>query len=92
MFVDPLPLWRSVKSTLPPVVTGAYEPAVGDSSPAEALYNLVFVRLPTLVVGAIYFQRVSSGGRDIVMDLGVGEFTLSPILVLFAMWLILRPA
>lgn len=92
MFVDPLPVWRSVKATLPPVVTGAYEPAVGDCAPAEALYNLFFVRLPTIVAGAIYLQRVSSGGRDIIMDMGLGEFQLSPIAVLFAMWLILRPA
>lgn len=92
MIIDPLQVWKSVKNTLPPIVTGAYEGSIGDAAPAEALYNLVFVRLPTVATGALYFARLSSGEPEIVMDLGLGQFEMSPILVVFIMWLILRPA
>ena len=41
----------------------------------------------------LYFQRITEGKPEIVMDLGVGgPFELSPVIVCFVMWLILRPA
>lgn len=85
-------LWRAVKAFAPPVVTGAYDRDAGDSRPHEAIYNLIFVRLPTLAAGLLYFQRVSEGEPEIVMDLGLGEFELSPAVVAAAMYLILRPS
>ncbi len=80
-----------MKKVLPPIITGATDDTLGDAFPAEALYNLIFVRTPTIVVGILYFQRISEGGNPIFMDVGLGSFELSPILVLMAMWLILRP-
>ena len=90
--MNPLAIWKGVKNVLPPIVTGASDETIGNEAPAEALYNLIFVRTPTIVVGILYFQRISGGGNPIFMDLGLGSFELSPLLVLMAMWLILRPA
>ena len=84
-------LWQAVKASAPPVVTGAYDRDTGDSRPFEAIYNLIFVRVPTLATGLLYFRRVSEGEPEIVMDLGLGEFQLSPVVVAAAMYLILRP-
>lgn len=85
-------LWKAVKSFAPPVVTGAYDRDAGDSRPFEAMYNLVFVRIPTIAAGLLYFQRVSDGQPAIVMDLGLGDCQLSPVVVAAAMYLVLRPA
>lgn len=57
------------------------------------LDSKIFVRTPTLVGGLLYFQRISEGKPEIVMDLGVGgPFELSPVIVCLVMWMILRPA
>jgi hypothetical protein len=90
---DPPATWKSIKEIAPPVVTGAYE----DDETAEAgdaIYNLIFVRFPTIAGGLVYFQRVADHAPPIMMDFGFGdyaEFELSPIIVLAAMFLILRP-
>ena len=46
------PIWLEVKNILPALITGAYDKQTGDENAGGALYNLVFVRLPTIVIGA----------------------------------------
>ena len=86
-----LTTWRAIKTVAPPVVTGAYDSDTGDGNPFEAMYNLVFVRMPTLVVGLMYYLRLSRGEPEVIMDLGMGQFALSPVVVITAMFFILRP-
>lgn len=88
---DPYVVWKFLKGIAPPVITGAYKDDQ-DVDAGGAIYNLIFVRLPTIAGGILYFQRIADGAPQIVMDLGLGKFELSPILVVAAMFLILRPA
>jgi len=91
---DPRGVWKFLKGIAPPVVTGAYKEDE-DVDAGGALYNLLFVRLPTIAGGILYCQRISDKAPPIMFDLGfgdLGEIELSPILVVAAMFLILRPA
>ena len=51
-------VWRSIKEFLPPIVTGAWTGHEGDQEPLGALYNLVFVRLITLVCTVAYCKAL----------------------------------
>lgn len=91
---DPRVVWTFLKGIAPPVVTGAYKDDE-DVDAGGALYNFIFVRMPTIAGGILYFQRISDKAPPIMFDLGfgdLGEIELSPILVVAAMFLILRPA
>jgi hypothetical protein len=90
--VNLLPVWRGIKTVTPPVITGAYDTGTGDRNPGEALYNLLFVRVPTIVAGLLYFQRTAEGKPEIVMDLGLGQFELPAMAVIAIMYIILRPS
>ena len=85
----PLWLWRRAKSTLPPFVSGAWDEGKGDSKPAEHLYNLLFVRLPTVLMGILYIRNLSEG-HPLVMNYGDGFFEVPSILVFCVFLVILR--
>jgi hypothetical protein len=84
-----LPIWRSIKTILPPVVTGAFQDGVGDRNPGEALYNLVFVRMPTLLCGLWYANSLYNGGGQFSLDFGFGPLEVGPTAVALVLYLIL---
>jgi hypothetical protein len=85
----PLWLWRGAKSTLPPFVTGAWDEGKGDAKPAEHLYNLLFVRMPTFFMGLLYIRNLSVG-HPLVMNYGDGFFEVPSLLVFCVFLVILR--
>lgn len=85
----PLWLWRGAKSSLPPFVTGAWDEGKGDAKPAEHLYNLLFVHLPTVFMGMLYIKNLSVG-HPLVMNYGNGFFEVPSLLVCCVLLVILR--
>ena len=85
-----LALWSGAKSVLPPLVTGASEANSGDKDPFGSLYNLFFVRLPTCFIGIVYILNLVHGHPLMMDPFGTGAFEVSPIVVLAALWAILR--
>jgi hypothetical protein len=85
-----LALWSGAKSVLPPLLTGASETTSGDKDALGSLYNLLFVRLPTVCVGVGYLVNLMQGHPLMMDPFGTGPFEVSPILVLAALWAILR--
>jgi len=87
----PLTLWKETKSLLPPIITGAWgDTRLADNNPVGALYNMMFVRLPTFGMFGVYAKNLFSG-HPLIMDFGYGPFQVSPIIVLCTMFLILGP-
>ena len=84
-----LTLWSRAKSVLPPLLTGASEATSGDKDALGSLYNLLFVRTPTFFLGIGYLVNLVQG-HPLIMDFGTGAFEVSPIVVLAALWAILR--
>ena len=76
-----LRLWRGVKSFSPSFLSGAYNAQDGDLNPGEALYNMAFVRFPT-VLGALWYSNIVYHGGGLTLDLGLGPFTVPPGVVL----------
>ena len=64
--------WTGVKRTLPPIITGAWTGPEGDHEPLGALYNLIFVRLVTLVCTVAYCKVLLDGGGRFSLDFGIG--------------------
>lgn len=84
-----LRLWNTLKDRLPFVVTGARTPSTVDDNPIGAIYNIVFVRLPVIVAGLLYGKNLAEG-HPLVVDVGDGPFTMSPLIVLAVLFVILR--
>ena len=87
----PLQLWKGTKSVLPPLVTGAWgdEEGLGDKNPMEHLYNLLFVRVPTVGLLLVYTRNVLIG-HPLEMDVGHGTFEVPPVVVFGVIAAILR--
>mmetsp|Transcript_15990 Transcript_15990/g.34541 ORF Transcript_15990/g.34541 Transcript_15990/m.34541 type:complete len:221 (+) Transcript_15990:139-801(+) len=101
----PLRLWQGTKSLLPPIITGAWEDGdggtdddgngkgrrigKGDTKPVEHLYNLLFVRFPTVCCMVVYVRNILNG-QPLVMDLGEGMFEVPPVIVFGVFLAILR--
>ena len=86
----PLKLWRGTKSILPPLVTGAWDDDTrGDKKPVEHLYNLAFVRAPTVLMGIVYIRNIILG-HGLMMNVGDGFFEVPPVLVFAVIAVILR--
>lgn len=83
-----LRLWRKVKSSLPPVVTGAYKKTTADANPMGALFNMLFIRIPILAAGILYVVNLATG-HPLIMDVGYGPFEVSPIIVGGVLYLML---
>mmetsp|Transcript_32463 Transcript_32463/g.48940 ORF Transcript_32463/g.48940 Transcript_32463/m.48940 type:complete len:179 (-) Transcript_32463:236-772(-) len=84
-----LQLWKDLKESLPFVVTGARSPGTADENPVAAIYNIVFVRLPTIIAGLFYSKNLIEG-HDLMLDFGHGPIAISPVLVYATFFLILR--
>ena len=87
----PLRIWRGTKSVLPPIVTGVWndEEGGGDTKPVEHLYNLVFVRMPTVCCLLVYIRNVLMG-HPLVIDVGDGSFEVPTLIVFGIILAILR--
>jgi hypothetical protein len=90
-----LRLWRTCKNHLPFVLTGARTASrTADENPIGGIYNIVFVRLPTIMAGLIYTKNLLlDGHHGMIVDLGfggAGPFELPPIIVGATLYVILR--
>jgi hypothetical protein len=87
----PLLLWQETKTILPSFVTGAWDEKDGDRHPVEHLYNLVFVRLPVILMGAVYLNNLLHG-HGLYMNFGHGNapFEVPAAIVFGVIYVILR--
>jgi hypothetical protein len=81
--------WRAAKAYLPFVLTGARTPTTADDMPIAGFYNMIFVRLPTIVTGVLYSKNALSG-HPLVIDVGGGPTEVSPLIVAVVLFVILR--
>jgi hypothetical protein len=84
-----LRLWKALKENLPFVVTGARTPNTADDNPIGGIYNILFVRLPVVVAGLVYGKNLAEG-HPLIVDVGDGPFSVSPLIVLAVFFVILR--
>lgn len=84
-----LKTWKSLKRTLPFLVTGARTAEMGDEKPLAAIYNMIFVRLPAIVAAILYGKNLMLG-HPLIVDFGDGPFALSPLVVFGIFYVLLR--
>jgi hypothetical protein len=84
-----LRLWKALKDRLPFVMTGARTPTTADDNPIGGIYNILFVRLPVIVAGLVYGKNLAEG-HPLIVDVGDGPFSVSPLIVLAVFFVILR--
>lgn len=85
-----LRLWRFFKQKLPYVITGVPTSSTScDDNPLGALYNMVFVRVPTISAGLVYSKNMIEG-HPLIVDMGSGPFEMSPLIVFGVLFVILR--
>lgn len=86
-----LAFWRGVKSTVPPIVTGAWpwrDPFLADENPMGAFYNILFVRLPIIGMGLVYAKNLNDG-HPFIIDYGDGPVEFPPLAVLLVLAIML---
>lgn len=68
------PAWATIKKYVPPIITGSWDPDDNERNkrPGEAIYNMVFIRIPVIVAG-IWFAQFYVTGHHFVMDFGFGS-------------------
>jgi len=82
----PLRVWKSAKSVLPALVTGAWDDdKKGDRKPVEHLYNMVFIRIPTVLMALVYSKNLIDG-HGLILSFG----EVPPIIVFAVFAAILR--
>lgn len=86
---DALRLWRGLKSRLPQVLTGARQVDTADDNPLAGIYNMIFVRLPTVAAGFVYGKNLYQG-HPLIVDVGNGPWEVNPLFVLATLYVILR--
>mmetsp|Transcript_27474 Transcript_27474/g.40585 ORF Transcript_27474/g.40585 Transcript_27474/m.40585 type:complete len:172 (+) Transcript_27474:72-587(+) len=84
-----LRLWRGLKDTLPFVLTGARTSDTADENPIGGIYNIIFVRIPTILAALLYSKNLIEG-HDLILDFGYGPIAISPVIVYGVFFLILR--
>lgn len=78
-----------MKEGLPYVFTGA-QPTTADDNPLGGIYNVLFVRLPTVLMGCVYGKNLVEG-HPLIIDLGwSGPSEVPPLIVFGALFVILR--
>ena len=93
-----LNVWRECQSTLPPLLTGVIDTSSNNINnnnnnnsidPLAYLYNMIFVRGPTIIVGLFYIKNAVTG-HPLIVDVGDGPFEVSPLVVMGVFYMILR--
>lgn len=74
--------WLKIKEILPPIVHGAWKRNAGNENPAGAIYNVLFVRIPTIVIAAVYANQLLTNSEfRMDFDFGFGPIELpSPVI------------
>jgi hypothetical protein len=86
----PLPPPHLDDETQPAIMTDTTTlPPLDEGDPVALLYNMVFVRGPTIAAGLVYAKNVITG-HPLIVDIGDGPFEVSPIIVLGVLYAILR--
>lgn len=83
--------WVSMRMNLPYIITGASKDDVSpvDKNPIGAIYNVMFVRLPTILAGLVYTKNLIQG-HPLYCDVGAGPFEIPPLIVYAVLLVILR--
>ena len=83
--------WISMRMNLPYIITGASKDDVSpvDKNPIGAIYNVMFVRLPTIFAGIVYTKNLVQG-HPLYCDVGAGPFEIPPLIVYALLLVILR--
>jgi hypothetical protein len=88
-----LDVWQDCQSTLPTLLTGGSDTNNNSNNnnvdPAARLYNMIFVRGPTVIVGLFYVKNTVTG-HPLIVDIGHGPFEVSPLIVAGVLYMILR--
>jgi len=84
-----LRFWQFCKQRLPRLVHGARTATSADDNPMAALYNMAFVRLPTILAGIIYTCNLANG-HPLILDFGDGPLEMNPLLVAAVLYILLR--
>ena len=85
-----LRLWKAMKEKLPYIFTGSRNDTTADENPMGGIYNVAFVRFPTILMGFVYSKNLLDG-HGLVVDLGLsGPFEVNPLVVAGALYIILR--
>jgi len=94
-------LWKFCKNRLPYVFTGVSKDSSSSSSsaavdmdknPIGAIYNMVFVRCPSVLAGVVYSKNLIEG-HPLYCDVGfgaAGPFEIPPLFVYGVLLIILR--
>ena len=88
-------LWKTLRQNLPYVLTGVSKDVNNeltkaiDDNPIGAIYNMVFVRLPSLLAGIIYSKNLIES-HPLYCDVGTGAFEIPPLFVYGLLLIILR--
>jgi hypothetical protein len=91
-------LWQILKMNLPYVFTGVNKNDTSsalnssiDENPVGAIYNMVFVRFPSVLAGVVYTKNLIQG-YPLYCDLGfgAGPFEIPPLFVYGVLLIILR--
>ena len=81
--------WRFTKRSLPFVLTGARTATTADDNPIAGFYNMIFVRIPTILAGVVYAKNLTTG-HPLIIDVGSGPTEVSPLIVGTILFFILR--
>ena len=91
-----LQIWKFCRQNFPPIFTGVWpyraKRAIQttDSNPLGAIYNMIFVRTPVVVVSLTYLYQTFIEHHGLVIDLGyTGPTEINPLVVLFVLAIIL---
>ena len=84
-------LWQTLKQNLPYVFTGVPKNEVSavDDNPIAAIYNMVFVRFPSVLAAIVYSKNLITG-HPLYCDVGAGPFEIPPLFVYGVLLVILR--
>lgn len=86
-------LWQTLKQNLPYVFTGVPKNEVSavDDNPIGAIYNMIFVRFPSVLASIVYTKNLIEG-HPLYCDIGfgAGPFEIPPLFVYGVLLIILR--
>lgn len=84
-------LWLTLKISLPYIFTGVSKDEVSavDDNPIGAIYNMIFVRFPSVLTGVVYSKNLIEG-HPLYCDVGAGPIEIPPLFVYGVLLIILR--
>jgi len=87
---DLLNVWVFCKQQFPYVLTGCQpHDTTANDNPLAGIYNMLLVRLPTILAAVVYAKNLAQG-HPLIVDVGDGPFVVNPLVVGGALYAILR--